>query len=76
MKGYDPEGQLGPGKPLPDSVTIVEPPVDKVIGEPTSEQREPAVPQAAAAAAPPPDEAAYQQPQEGYEQSSYDQSGF
>jgi len=73
MKGYDPEGQLGPRKPLPDSVTIVEPPVDKVIGEPTSEQREPAIPQAAA---PVPEEAAYQQPQEAYEQSSYDQSGF
>ncbi|KAH9037250.1 ribosomal protein S3 [Lactarius pseudohatsudake] len=25
MKGYDPEGQLGPRKPLPDSVTVVEP---------------------------------------------------
>jgi len=72
MKGYDPEGQLGPRKPLPDSVTIHEPPVDKVIGEPTSEQREPAVPQAA----PVPDEASYQQPQEAYDQGGFDQSGF
>ncbi|KAH9082165.1 40S ribosomal protein S3 [Lactarius deliciosus] len=47
MKGYNPEGQLGPRKPLPDSVTIVEPPVDKVIAEPTSERRGPAIPQAA-----------------------------
>jgi len=72
MKGYDPEGQLGPRKPLPDSVTVHEPPVDKVIGEPTSEQREPAVPQAA----PVPDEAAFQQPQEAYDQGGFDQSGF
>src|SRR6266852_416065 len=72
MKGYDPEGQLGPRKPLPDSVTIHEPPVDKVIGEPTSEQREPAIPQAA----PVPDEASFQQPQEGYDQGGFDQSGF
>jgi len=72
MKGYDPEGQLGPRKPLPDSVIVHEPPVDKVIAEPTSEQREPAVPQAA----PVPDEAAYQQPQEVYDQGNFDQSGF
>ena len=43
MKGWDPEGQLGPKKPLPDSVQIMEPPVDKIITEPSSEQREPAV---------------------------------
>jgi small subunit ribosomal protein S3e len=75
MKGFDPEGQLGPRKPLPDSVTILEPPLDKVIAEPTSEQREPAIPQAA----PIPDEAAYQPPQqEVYDQSQsgFDQSGF
>jgi len=41
MKGWDPEGQLGPKKPLPDSVQILEPPVDKIVAEPTSEQREP-----------------------------------
>jgi small subunit ribosomal protein S3e len=67
MKGYDPEGLLGPRKPLPDAVTIVDPPVDKVIAEPTSEQREPAIPQAA----PIPDESGYQQPQDGYDQGGY-----
>jgi small subunit ribosomal protein S3e len=41
MKGTDPEGQLGPRKPLPDSVQILEPPVDKIVLEPSSEQREP-----------------------------------
>ena len=63
MKGWDPEGQLGPRKPLPDSVQILEPPVDKVVVEPTSEQREPAavVPPPAAAA----EEPAYQS-QEAY----------
>nr|GAT44216.1 40S ribosomal protein [Mycena chlorophos] len=55
MKGTDPEGQMGPRIPLPDSVTIREPPVDKQVTEPTSEQREPvAVPVAQAA------------PEEGY----------
>ena len=47
MKAYDPEGQLGPRTPLPDSVQILEPPVDKIVSEPSSEQREPAVPVAA-----------------------------
>jgi small subunit ribosomal protein S3e len=41
MKGTDPEGQLGPRKRLPDSVQIHEPPVDKIVLEPSSEQREP-----------------------------------
>ena len=69
MKGWDPEGQLGPRKPLPDSVQILEPPIDKIVVEPTSEQREPAavVPPAAPAA----DEAAYNA-QESYPQQ-YDQ---
>lgn len=44
MKGWDPEGQTGPRKPLPDSVTIMEPPPDKIVLEPSSEQREPVVP--------------------------------
>jgi small subunit ribosomal protein S3e len=49
MKGSDPEGLLGPRKPLPDSVQIFEPSVDKIVSEPSSEQREPiAVPVAAA----------------------------
>lgn len=61
MKGWDPEGLVGPKKPLPDNVTILEPPVDKVVGEPSSEQREPvSVP----AAAPPADEATYAPPQD------------
>jgi len=59
MKGYDPEGQLGPRKPLPDSVQILEPPIDKVVLEPSSEQRDPVVvPVAAPVAA---SEPAYQQ---------------
>ena len=63
MKGYDPEGQLGPKKPLPDSVQILEPPVDKIVSEPLSEQREPVnVPAAPAAEEYP----AQEQPQETY----------
>ena len=69
MKGSDPEGQLGPKKPLPDSVQIIEPPVDKIVSEPTSEQREPAVP---VAPAPPAEESyaaePYQQPEPYAEQ--------
>lgn len=60
MKGWDPEGNLGPKKPLPDTVTIIEPPVDKIVGEPSSEQRGPAgqeIPQPAA-------EEAYAQPEQ------------
>jgi small subunit ribosomal protein S3e len=41
MKGSDPEGLLGPKQPLPDSVQIFEPSVDKIVLEPSSEQREP-----------------------------------
>ncbi|KAJ6578215.1 ribosomal protein S3 [Mycena capillaripes] len=36
MKGTDPEGQTGPHKPLPDSATILEPPVDKTVSEPVA----------------------------------------
>jgi len=39
MKGWDPTGEQGPKKPLPDMVTIIEPPIDKVVTEPKSEQR-------------------------------------
>ena len=62
MKGSDPEGLLGPKQPLPDSVQIFEPSVDKIVLEPSSEQREPvAVPVAAPVEeAYPPQEAAYQ----------------
>jgi small subunit ribosomal protein S3e len=51
MKGHDPEGQVGPKQPLPDSVQIFEPPVDKIVSEPSSESREPAVVSAAPPAA-------------------------
>jgi len=46
MKPYDASGITGPKKPLPDTVTIIEPPVDKLISEPTSEQRGPPPPTA------------------------------
>ena len=69
MKGWDPEGQTGPRKPLPDSVTIQEPPVDKVVLEPSSEQREPAVPVPAAAA--PAEEAYAAPPDAGYQAEGY-----
>ena len=69
MKGWDPEGHLGPKKPLPDSVQIADPPVDKIVTEPTSDHRE-----AAAVVAPPPVEepvyqqdAGYDQPIDGYQ---------
>lgn len=56
MKGWDPAGELGPRKPLPDSVQILEPLPDKIVLEPSSEQKEPIpVP-----AAPPVEEPAYQ----------------
>lgn len=58
MKGYDPEGQLGPRKPLPDSVTISDPPIDKIVLEPSSEQRDPVAAIPPVVAAPEP---AYQQ---------------
>lgn len=48
MKGWDPEGHVGPKKPLPDSVQILDPPVDKIVSEPSSESREPVVVSAAA----------------------------
>ena len=60
MKGFDPTGQTGPSKPLPDSVTIIEPQPDKVITEPLSEQREPV--QVAAVPAPVAEEYQAQQP--------------
>ncbi|KAG8841916.1 40S ribosomal protein S3 [Tulasnella sp. 330] len=41
MKGWDPEGRIGPRNPLPDTVTIFDPPVNKRISEPVSEQRGP-----------------------------------
>lgn len=41
MKGWDPTGEAGPKKPLPDMVQVHEPGIDKVFTEPTSEQRGP-----------------------------------
>jgi small subunit ribosomal protein S3e len=73
MKGYDPEGQLGPRKPLPDSVQILEPPVDKIVSEPSSEQRDPvAVP----LAAPPVEDHAAYQAQDAYQTDNYEQPVF
>lgn len=66
MKGHDPEGQMGPRKPLPDSVLIVEPPVDKVVSEPSSEQREPLP--VASVPAPTEEPAGVYQGQDGYQQ--------
>jgi small subunit ribosomal protein S3e len=62
MKGWDPEGNLGPKKPLPDMITIVEPPVDKLVGEPSSEQRGPQAQEIAPAQQQP--EFSTQQPEE------------
>ena len=71
MKGWDPEGLTGPRKPLPDSVQILDPPVDKNVTEPSSEQKEPAnIPPAAPAEDP------YQQPPQegGYQEEPYGES--
>jgi small subunit ribosomal protein S3e len=58
MKDWDPTGQVGPKKPLPDSVRIDDPPLDKIVSEPSSESREPVVVSAAPPAA---EEPAYAQ---------------
>ena len=65
MKGSDPDGVTGPRTLLPDSVKILEPPLDKIVAEPTSEQREPAV---IVPPLPPAEDAAAYQPQ--YEQTA------
>jgi len=74
MKGWDPEGQLGPRKPLPDSVQILEPPVDKIVSEPSSEQRDPA---AIPMAVPPVEDpaATYQAP-DAYQADHFEQPVF
>ena len=41
MKGWDHEGHTGPKNPLPDSFKILDPPVDNVVSQPSSEQKEP-----------------------------------
>jgi len=66
MKGWDPEGNTGPRKPLPDSVQILEPPLDKIVSEPSSEQKEPIAIPAAALAAEEPYGGAQEGFQEGY----------
>ena len=66
MKGWDPEGQHGPRKPLPDAVQILEPPVEKVVLEPSSEQRN----ISAAVIAPPVDEGQVYQEGQVYEQQT------
>jgi small subunit ribosomal protein S3e len=73
MKGWDPEGHTGPRKPLPDSVQIYEPPVDKIVSEPSSEQRDPV---AAVAPPPPVAEEAYQQPPQegGFQEGEFGES--
>ena len=71
MKGWDPEGQIGPRKPLPESVQILEP-LDKNVTEPTSEQRGTAVAAAPAAAA----EEPACVPQEGFQQTFEQPAAF
>ena len=74
MKGWDPEGQHGPRKPLPDAVQILEPPVEKVVTEPVSDHRDqPAIIAPPAEEQQPYQEApAYdQQPQDFQEQSAF-----
>ena len=68
MKGHDPEGQVGPKQPLPDSVQIFEPPVDKIVSEPSSESREPVVVSAAPPAA---EEPAFAPQEPAYQGDSY-----
>jgi len=67
MKDYDPEGRTGPKKPLPDTVTIIEPPVDKIVSEPVSEQRGPPAP----TAIPEPAQEEYAAPAQTFEEQSY-----
>jgi small subunit ribosomal protein S3e len=71
MKGWDPEGNTGPRKPLPDSVQILEPPLDKIVSEPSSEQKEPvSVPVAAPVA----EEPAYGGAQDGLQAEAYSEA--
>jgi small subunit ribosomal protein S3e len=71
MKGYDAEGQLGPKKPLPDAVQIFDPPIDKVVSEPSSEQKEPLV-----VAAPPVEDQTAYPVQDTYQTDGYEQPVF
>lgn len=71
MKGHDPDGLLGPKNPLPDTVRILEPPVDKIVAEPTSDHREQAAAVVPAAA----EEPSFQQPEAGFDQPADDFQG-
>lgn len=74
MKGWDPEGQHGPRKPLPDAVQILEPPVEKVVTEPVSDHRD-----QPATIAPPVEEQQAHQEAPGFDQPPQDyqeQSAF
>jgi small subunit ribosomal protein S3e len=71
MKGWDPEGQLGPRKPLPDSVQILEPPIDKIVAEPSSESREPLAPAPAPAPVGDAPEQGYQPQDPAYQADPY-----
>ena len=71
MKGWDPEGLTGPRKPLPDAVQIMEPPTDKIVTEPSSEQREPAIP---ASVPPTAEEPSAYQAQESFDQAAFTES--
>lgn len=68
MKGSDPEGLTGPRDPLPDFVYVKDPPEDKIVSEPSSEQKEPtSFPPAA-----PVEDPYQQQPEgEGYQEDAY-----
>lgn len=47
MLAWDPEGRVGPTKPLPDMVTIVEPKEEAPISAPVSDSKIQEMPQAA-----------------------------
>lgn len=49
MLPFDPEGRMGPSKPLPDMVTIVEPKEEAPITAPISDSKVQELPQAQAA---------------------------
>ncbi|PCH43352.1 ribosomal protein S3 [Wolfiporia cocos MD-104 SS10] len=69
MKDSVPEGQLGPHKSLPDFVDFHPQAPEKVVTEPTSEQREPAI----VTAPPPTAEEPVYQAQDAYAQQPFEQ---
>ena len=44
MLPYDPNGKMGPKKPLPDNVSVVEPKDEVIYDHPESEYKTPLVP--------------------------------